>query len=464
MWRFRFRGDRVLETPTTGSSLSPALAARFALPDDILETIGEGFYALDDELRFVYLNRVTETEWGMLRADLIGRRATEVFPQWIGSESHVAHLRALSERKPQLLETVSSVTGRAVELRVFPRADGLSGFFRDISARKEIERKLRERDELLRLAEASAGIGIWDMEMGTQLVRATPQFFRILGLEPTQEPVPIAQLRALRHPDDREKVVTDFAAAIARGDDQYESEYRIIRPDGEVRWVFGRGRVVRDAGGKVVRYSGVDLDITQRKKYEELLALTTRELSHRTKNVLAVVQSIVHHVAKNAQNFDELMPRLEGCIQALAYCHDLLIASNWQSVDFRNLIELQVAPFGGIDSARFEAEGPSLALGPQTAQLIGLALHELATNAAKYGALRSEHGKVTIEWAMLADGVQISWREDGGPPVEPPTRKGFGHTVLERMARSLDGTVSLEFPPEGVRWSLKVAAQHLVPR
>src|SRR6202008_2018603 len=112
------------------------------------------------------------------------------------------------------------------------------------------------------------------------------------------------------------------------------------------------------------------------------------------KNVLAVVQSIVHHVAKHAQSFDELMPRLEGCIQALAYCHDLLIAGNWQSVDLRELVALQVAPFGGVDSARFRAGAPPLALGPQPAQLIGLALHELATNAAKYGALRSEEGTV----------------------------------------------------------------------
>jgi PAS domain S-box-containing protein len=129
-----------------------------------------------------------------------------------------------------------------------------------------------EREALLTLAEESAGIGIWDIDLTTGTARGTAQFFRIMGLAPSTEPVPMERIRALRHPEDRSRVVAGFQHAIETGSDAYEMEYRIVRPDGELRWIFGRGRVVRDAAGKPVRYSGVDIDITERKRAEQALA------------------------------------------------------------------------------------------------------------------------------------------------------------------------------------------------
>lgn len=453
------------------------------------------------------------------------------------------------------------------------------------------ERELVDRADILSLAEKSAGIGVWDMDMAMRMVRATPQFFHIVGLEPTDQPVPIERLRALRHPADRDQVISNFARALERGEDYYDAEYRIVRPDGEIRWVYGRGRVVRDATGKPIRYSGVDIDITERKrteealresearyrifvenahdliytldldfhftsvnpavqqilgyspedllgtalteymapehvvlkkemlqrklageaaetryemqvidrigqtrtleantrfsygrdgkpqaihaiarditarkKYEEHLAFTTRELSHRTKNILAVVLAMVRQIGKQTNDFDQFEDRFSGCIKALAYCHDLLVDSDWQGADLQSLIGLQVAPFGGLDGKKFIATGPSLTLAPQATQLVGLALHELATNAAKHGALTTPGGTVAIEWQpMNRNGaMQLIWRETNGPIVAPPTRRGFGHTVLERMAASLGGEVAFEFPPEGVRWTLAIDAAHIV--
>lgn len=453
------------------------------------------------------------------------------------------------------------------------------------------ERELFDRADILSLAEKSAGIGVWDMDLAMRTVRATPQFFRIVGLEPTSQPVPIEQLRALRHPDDRDQVVNNFHRVTESGEDHYDSEYRIIRPDGEIRWVYGRGRVVRDATGKPIRYSGVDFDITERKhteealreseeryrtlvenahdlvytldfdfnflsvnpavqyvlgyspedligtaltqympveqvarknemlqrklageaaetryemqmidragkvrtleantwlsfdrnrkpqaiqaiarditarkQYEEHLAFTTRELAHRTKNILAVVLAMVRQIGKQTTDFDQFEDRFSGCIRALAYSHDLLIESDWQGADLRSLIALQVAPFGGLDGKKFIATGPSLMLAPQATQLIGLALHELATNAVKHGALTTPAGVVAIEWRPESQNgaMRLIWREQNGPKVVPPTRHGFGHTVLERMATSLGGEVSLEFAPEGVRWALAIDAMHIV--
>ncbi|HET9396964.1 MAG TPA: PAS domain-containing protein, partial [Nitrospiraceae bacterium] len=133
------------------------------------------------------------------------------------------------------------------------------------------EQALRDRDQILSLAEESAGIGVWDAELASGLVRGTAQFFKIMGLPPSGEPVPQELFRALRHPEDRDRVLEGYKAAIAAGANVYEAEYRIIRPDGPVRWIFGRGRVVRDAQGQPVRYSGVDVDITERKEAEARL-------------------------------------------------------------------------------------------------------------------------------------------------------------------------------------------------
>jgi len=132
--------------------------------------------------------------------------------------------------------------------------------------------------DALALAEQSAGIGVWSIDLSSDHVRATAQFFRIMGLEPTDEPIPVDRVRELRHPDDRERVLAGFREALDGGRDAYEIEYRIVRPDGQLRWIFGRGRVVRDASGKPVRYSGVDLDITDRKAAEAALAAAKEEL------------------------------------------------------------------------------------------------------------------------------------------------------------------------------------------
>jgi PAS domain S-box-containing protein len=240
---------------------------------EILESIDDGFYALDREGRFTYVNQHAERLWGRRRADLLGRKAAEIFPQWVGSDSYLAHERALALGRSQRLETVSAIVGLPVEIRIFPSPSGLAVYFRDMTEQKRLEQALRERDETLALAERSAGIGVWDSDPATGMVRGTPQFFRLMGLEPTHELVPIEMLRALRHPLDRDRVLEGFHRAVASGADVYDSEYRIIRPDdGRMRWIFGRGRIVRDARGTPVRYSGIDIDVTERRAAAEALA------------------------------------------------------------------------------------------------------------------------------------------------------------------------------------------------
>ena len=237
---------------------------------DILEGMDEAFYAIDRDWCFIYVNRGAEDFWGRHREHLLGRNMLEAFPVFSGSESYAAHVASMASGERWRVETISTVTGNPVELHLRPSAWGLSVFFRDITERRKTERALRERSELLSLAEQTAEIGVWDIDLETNTVRGTPQFFRIMGLAPTDQPISIDLIRNLRHPDDRGRVIDGFHAAIKEGRDTYEAEYRITRPaDGKVRWIFGRGRVIRDHDGSVLRYAGVDIDITERKSVEE---------------------------------------------------------------------------------------------------------------------------------------------------------------------------------------------------
>jgi PAS domain S-box-containing protein len=237
---------------------------------DILEGMDEAFYAVDRDWRFIYVNRGAEDFWGSCREELLGRSMLEAFPAFPGSESHAAHEEAMASGKRSRIETTSTVTGTPVELHLRPASWGLTVFFRDITERRAMERALRERGELMTLAEQTAEIGVWDIDLETNTLRGTPQFFRIMGLAPTDQAMSIDLTRDLRHPDDRGRVIDGFHTAIKEGRDSYEAEYRITRPtDGKARWIFGRGRVIRDHDGSVLRYAGVDIDITDRKRAEE---------------------------------------------------------------------------------------------------------------------------------------------------------------------------------------------------
>ena len=179
------------------------------------------------------------------------------------------------------------------------------------------------------------------------------------------------------------------------------------------------------AEGKVAGVAAVHRDMTDRRHYEEHMAFTLRELSHRTKNMLAVVQGLTHMIARRSDSIEAFETRLRGCIQALAYSHDLLVQHDWEGATLEELLRVQLASFGGLDSGRILAQGPEVFLQPQAMQSLGLILHELGTNATKHGALSVESGRVAIDWAWRDDGVALTWTESGGPAVGAPTRKGL---------------------------------------
>ena len=262
------------------------------------------------------------------------------------------------------------------------------------------------------------------------------------------------------HPDDRH-LVKEFYE-LADKEDWFPVEYRILKPDGTIRWLSGGGQVVARSDGKARRLINVVADITDRKMAEERINFLMREITRRSKNLLAVVQAIAGQTGGTAHTFDEVRTRFADRLQGLAASHDLLVLQDWQGASLADLVRDQLAPFAETGSTRLSVSGPDIALRPEAAEAIGLALHELATNAVKYGALSTPVGQVRVAWELDSPGTEprqlrLSWMENGGPIVTPPSRKGFGHVVFEQLVtRSLDGSVTMDFAPAGVNWTLSV--------
>jgi PAS domain S-box-containing protein len=238
------------------------------------------------------------------------------------------------------------------------------------------------------------------------------------------------------------------------------TQFRLRRGDGEVRWVETQGLARLQGAGRerrVVSFIGTVQDITERKERQEREHLLMREINHRAKNMLSVVDAIAHQTAtKTPEDFIE---RFSERIQALAANQDLLIRNEWRGVDVAELVRAQLAPFVDLVGSRIVVGGPELRFNAASAQAIGLALHELATNAGKYGALSTDKGRVDISWGIVGDTFTLGWNERDGPPVSAPQRRGFGTIVTKTMTeRSVNGAVDLDYAPAGLTWRLTCPA------
>jgi PAS domain S-box-containing protein len=210
---------------------------------------------------------------------------------------------------------------------------------------------------------------------------------------------------------------------------------------------------LRDPTGQIVGLTGAAVDVTERKEGEAHLRLLMRELTHRSKNLLAVIQAMARQTARHTGSIERFLEQFGARLQALAASHDLLVQESWYGASLTELVRLQLSRH--LDRDQVVIEGPPILLKPEAAQGLGLALHELATNAAKYGALSSPAGRVSIGWRRLpateGNGIEIIWQEQGGPEVAMPEQRGFGTLVIERnLVRALDAQVELLFVPAGV--------------
>ena len=239
-------------------------------------------------------------------------------------------------------------------------------------------------------------------------------------------------------------------ASIRRGEhiDHYETVRQ--RKDGSLIDISLTESPIKDAQGKIVGVAKIARDITERKRNDDFIATLTREVEHRTRNILATVQATVN--LSHSETPDGLKRAIEGRIQALANVQNLLVKSRWTGAELSNIAAQELAPYRGADKARVRIDGLYVLLAPSTAQAIAVTLHELATNATKYGSLSMPEGQVEVTWTRATDGrLILHWTESGGPPAKKPMREGFGMSLIERMVREqLKGEMHLDWRTEGL--------------
>jgi PAS domain S-box-containing protein len=261
----------------------------------------------------------------------------------------------------------------------------------------------------------------------------------------------------ITHPDDLAVELAGIEQLCAGKNANYTVEKRSVRKDGTIVWIRRTVSCVRRSEGSIDYFVGVVEDISERKRAEEQIQLLMREVNHRAKNILSIVQAIGRQTAAGSP--EQFMERFTERIQALAANQDLLISNKWQGVNVEELLYTQLAYFADLIGSRITGLGPQLRLNAAAAQAIGLALHELATNAGKYGALSTAAGRIDIGWGVDNGIFAMSWIERNGPPVPPPVRRGFGTTVMDSMAkRAVDGEVRLDYAPTGLAWHLTCPA------
>lgn len=329
------------------------------------------------------------------------------------------------------------------------------GTLQDITARKRAEEGLAASEARLRLAVEAGRMAVWQIDLVAGTILHSPELSRTLGLPEDARPT-IEEINARYLPGELERVRTGAQAALARGERFFEAEYQYRWPSGEVRWLLIRAEFLLAANGQPRSAIGVLMDVTGRKQAEERLKLLAREVDHRANNLLAVVQGTV--TLSKAEDVAALKEVIVGRVNALARAHQLLAEARWEGADLRRLVEEELLAFSLGEAARVSIEGEEIALPPAAAQSIAMALHELATNAAKYGALSTATGRVRVAWTRSADGrLLIRWSETGGPPVVRPTRRGLGTSMLARALEGpLKGDTRLDWRPEGLVCELEL--------
>jgi len=338
--------------------------------------------------------------------------------------------------------------------------DTLMAQLRGAAARRQAaEHDLQASKDRLQVAFDATQLGWWQYDLLRHIGSGDSRFKEIFDV--TADEILIEGLMKRVHPDDAERFWAAREAALDPANPKRAaSEFRIRRRNGEIRWVEAHRLAYFEGAGperRPVSFGGTVQDITERKEREEKEHLLMREINHRAKNMLSVVDAIAHQTA--TRNPEDFIERFSERIQALSANQDLLVRNEWNGVEIEDLVRAQLAHFAGLIGSRIAVHGPKLRLKPASAQAIGLALHELATNAGKYGALSTDTGRVDVCWRTDGDTLTMSWTEGDGPPVAPPKRRGFGTIVMEAMTeRSVDGTVDLDYAPSGLSWCLTCPA------
>ena len=418
----------------------------------VLDSISDVYYAVDRDWRLVLFNRRAEEFFGQSREDILGRGFWELFPQGRGTAFGDLLETAMRDRTPQRLTAPSALrAGRTVDIRINPLSDdGLGVSIDDVTERAEAERAVKRSEQRLDLAVSANRIGIYDWHVPSGWTMWNAEMEDIYGIPRGTFEGHDDHYRRRVHPEDLVRLDAETAAAIAAGKDLVTYNFRIVRADGAVRWLEGAARFLFGEGRALRRVVGANVDVTDRKVAEAHQRLLINELNHRVKNTLAIVQGIAWQSFRTGGAPPAVREAFEGRLAALAAAHDVLTRQSWEAGSIHHIVAEAVAPHHAADG-RLTIEGPAVDLPPKTAVALALAMHELATNAVKYGALSTPQGRVAVCWRKDDATLRLTWEERGGPPVGTVVHRGFGARLLEQgLSAELNGPVILEFRPEGL--------------
>lgn len=422
----------------------------------------------DEEGHVTFANRRYQEVFGRPAEDMLGDGWRVIIHHGDVEPFHTALRAAVAAR--ERFERDVRVVDRSGQLRwlhceAMPRFArgrfaGYTGVNVDITTAKLAEQAIRDSEAASHLALRAGCMSFWRWDLKTELMTAVGHT-EMFGIE-SGTVLPASEVTARIHPDDQAKAEAATLKAI-EARETYSLEYRFVRPKGKVDWLATHAQPIFDEAGRLTHLIGVSQVVTERKRGEAHRQLLINELNHRVKNTLAVVQGIAQQSFKDERVPPELLTAFEGRLTALAAAHNVLTRGNWESAPLSRIIGDAVRPFG---TGRFKLDGPDLQIAPKPAVSLALALHELATNAAKYGALLAEGGCVELSWSAEPGekfGFRMRWCEKGGPPVNPPRRRGFGSRLIQRgLATELDGEVALEYRPEGVCCDIRAPLDRLI--
>ena len=420
---------------------------------------------LDSELRIRNFTPAM-TNIFYLRSSDLGRPITDItskldYGDIIRDVEHVQRTLGVVEREVQPKSESSTFLLRIRPYRTRDnRLDGVVLTFMDLSEMKAVQ---QTKNHLASIVQSSDD-AIISVDLDGIITTWNVGAYRLLGYT-ADEAIGMSVTALL--PPDRENEEPGILMGVGAGKhiDRYETVRRC--KDGSLVDILLTVSPVKNAHGAIIGASKIAHDIGERKRADQNLAVVMHELSHRSKNLLAIIGAMAHQTARQSPSVENFLLQFGGRIQGLAQSHDLLIQQNWTGALLESLVHQQLMPFTGGDLARLDVSGPPVTVKPDAAQTIGLALHELGTNASKYGALSVAKGKVFLEWKIDPNEgeprFQMWWREVGGPGVTVRKQSGFGRVLIETVtAQKLQGISELAFAETGVTWTLNAPAATVI--
>lgn len=404
------------------------------------------------DLRYRFVNRIYESWFPLKCEEIIGRRVRDVVGEaaYAAVEPYLNRALAGERLSFEQFMPYATTSSRHIRVEYVPRlvqgqVTGVYTLVEDVSQTRRAEAALRESEEDFRYAAELNPQVAWTALPDGQLDRVAPRWKDWTGTSGLGS----TYAEGL-HPDDVARTFEVWGRSVATGE-PYDIVHRVRRLNGDHRWIRSRAFPRRDEAGRIVRWYGTTEDIHEQKTAEDHLKLMVLELNHRVKNNLATVQALAVQTLRGSEETVAARETFLQRISALATAHDILTREQWTGAGMIEVAHGVLDALAGA-SGRIDIRGPTLRLDSRTALSLSMAFHELGTNALKYGALSNDTGRVDLSWSLGPDGeLDITWTERGGPPVEAPTRRGFGSRLLERgVASELNGTVALRYERDGL--------------